>query len=164
VGGLIVDMRRRGNRVTLVLDDRTGRLEVTLFDETYQQCRHVVAKDAIVVVEGGLRFDDFIDDWRVTAKRVVDLDRAMQDRGRRLLIRWKGQGNGHFVDDLQRALEPHREGECSVAVVYRREDAAARILLGPGWRIRPSVDLLHRLGSLVGPENVRIEYAIPLEP
>jgi len=163
VGGLIVDMRRRGNRVTLVLDDRSGRLEVTLFDETYQQCRHVVAKDAIVLVEGGLRFDDFIDDWRVTAKRVVDLDRAMQERARRLLIRWGGQGNGEFVGDLQRALEPFRQGDCAVAVFYRREDAAARIQLGPGWKIRPSVDLLHRLGSLVGPENVRIEYAIPLD-
>ena len=163
VGGLIVDMRRRGNRVTLVLDDRSGRLEVTLFDETYQQCRHVVAKDTIVVVEGGLRYDDFIDDWRVTAKRVIDLDRAMQDRARRLLIRCRGQGNGAFIGELQRTLEPHRQGECQVAVVYRRDDAMARIQLGPGWRVRPSVDLLQRLGSLVGPDNVRIEYAIPLD-
>ena len=87
----------------------------------------------------------------------------MQERARRLLIRWGGQGNGEFVGDLQRALEPFREGDCAVAVFYRREDAAARIQLGPRWKIRPSVDLLHRLGSLVGPENVRIEYAVPLE-
>ncbi|MEJ2522033.1 MAG: DNA polymerase III subunit alpha, partial [Gammaproteobacteria bacterium] len=84
VGGLIVDMRRRGNRVTLVLDDRSGRMEVTLFDEVYQQSRHVVAKDAIVIVEGGLKFDDYLDDWRITAKRITDLDQAMADRARKL--------------------------------------------------------------------------------
>ncbi|MEJ2523160.1 MAG: hypothetical protein P8080_09830, partial [Gammaproteobacteria bacterium] len=60
-------------------------------------------------------------------------------------------------------LEPHLRGGCAVDVIYRREDAMARIHLGDAWRIRPSVDLLQRLGGLVGPENVRIEYAVPLD-
>jgi DNA polymerase-3 subunit alpha len=159
VGGLIVDMRRRGNRITLVLDDRSGRLEVTLFDETYQQCRHVVAKDAIVVAEGSLRFDDFIDGWRLTAKRVVDLDAAMEERARRLLLRCDNPGTATFVAELQHALEPFRGGRCPVLVVYRGHAAAARLQLGEQWRIRPSLELLHRLGSLVGPDNVRVEYS-----
>jgi DNA polymerase-3 subunit alpha len=163
VGGLIVDIRRRGNRVTLVLDDRSGRIEVTLFDEAFQQCRHIVARDAIVIVEGSLRFDDFIDDWRVTARRVIDLDRAMEERARRLLIRCQCYTDNGFVVELQKALEPSRSGQCPVAVVYRRPDAAASIQLGERWRIRPSIALLHRLGSLVGADNVRMEYGAPPE-
>jgi DNA polymerase III subunit alpha len=158
VGGLIVDMRRRGNRITLVLDDRSGRLEVTLFEETYQQCRHVVAKDAIVVAEGNLRFDDFIDDWRLTAKRVLGLDAAMQERARRLLLRCDRPDAAAFVTELQHALEPFRGGRCPVMMVYRGPAAAARLELGERWRIQPSLELLHRLGGLVGPENVRMEY------
>jgi DNA polymerase III subunit alpha len=161
VGGLVVDMRRRGNRVTLVLDDRSGRLEVTMFEETYQQCRHVVAKDAIVIAEGNLRFDDFIDDWRLTAKRVVDLDTAMGERGRRLLLRCEDPGAGGFVAELQRTLEPFRGGRCPILMVYRGPSAAARLQLGEQWRIRPSLELLHRLGGLVGAANVRIEYGPP---
>ena len=162
VGGLIVDMRRRGNRITLVLDDRSGRLEVTMFEETYQQCRHVVAKDAIVVAEGKLRFDDFIDDWRLTAKRVVDLDGAMAERARRLLLRCEGAGDTGFVAELQHVLEPFRGGRCPVTMVYRGRSAAARLQLGEQWCVRPSVELLHRLGGLVGAGNVRLEYGAEL--
>jgi DNA polymerase-3 subunit alpha len=33
VAGLIMDIRKRGNRVTVVLDDDSGRLEVSLFSD-----------------------------------------------------------------------------------------------------------------------------------
>ena len=153
-------MRRRGNRITLVLDDRSGRLEITLFEETYQQCRHVVAKDAIVIAEGNLRFDDFIDDWRLTAKRVVDLDTAMTERGRRLMLRCERPTPG-FVTELQHALEPFRGGGCPVTLVYRGEQAMARVQLGEQWRVRPGLELLHRVGGLLGPDNVRMLYGEP---
>ncbi len=39
VAGLVHEMRRRGPRMTLVLDDRSGRIEVSLFDDVYQQYR-----------------------------------------------------------------------------------------------------------------------------
>jgi DNA polymerase III subunit alpha len=150
VGGLIVDMRRRGNRITLVLDDRSGRLEVTLFEETYQQCRHVVAKDAIVIAEGNLRFDDFIDDWRLTAKRVVVSMRPWRSaRGACCCAATAGQ----------QAPSWHGAAACARAVPRRalpgpdglpRRGGGGRLQLGEQWRIRPSLELLHRLGSLVG--------------
>ena len=59
---------------SFILDDRSGRLEVTMFEDVYQQFRSLVSKDAILVVEGGLRWDDFIDDWRLSAE---------EDHGRR---------------------------------------------------------------------------------
>ena len=43
----------------------------------------LIAKDAILVVDGGLRWDDFIDDWRLTAKRIIDLDQAREQYARR---------------------------------------------------------------------------------
>jgi hypothetical protein len=43
-------------------------------------------------------------------------------------------------------------------MVYRGASAAARLQLGERWRVRPSLELLHRLGGLIGPENVRMEY------
>ena len=69
VAGLIMDIRKRGNRVTVVLDDDSGRLEVSLFSEAFQAFRHLLSKDEIVVVTGSLRFDDFIGGWQVNARR-----------------------------------------------------------------------------------------------
>ncbi|HEX9138370.1 MAG TPA: DNA polymerase III subunit alpha, partial [Steroidobacteraceae bacterium] len=58
VAGLILEIRRRGMRTSFVLDDRSGRIEVTLNDEVLQRCRELIVKDALVHVEGALRFDD----------------------------------------------------------------------------------------------------------
>ena len=69
-------MRRRGSRMTLVLDDRSARIEVSLFDDVWQQHRAVIVRDAILVVEGQLRYDEFIDDWRINAKKLTTARRA----------------------------------------------------------------------------------------
>jgi DNA polymerase-3 subunit alpha len=159
VAGLVLQMRRRGNRVSLVLDDRTGRMEVTLFDDVYQSCRNVVATDAVLVVEGTLRYDDFIGDWRVTARRVIDIDQAREEHASRLLICWNANGEeSDFVDRLRGALQPFRQGRCPVSVMYRGVGAHARIALGDEWQVRPTRELLQRLGKLVGGDNVRLVF------
>ena len=39
VAGLVLEIRKRGGRTSFVLDDRSGRLEVTMFEDVYQQYR-----------------------------------------------------------------------------------------------------------------------------
>ena len=39
LAGVVMDVRKRGNRVSIVLDDDTERIEVTLFEEVYAQCQ-----------------------------------------------------------------------------------------------------------------------------
>jgi len=159
VAGLVHELRRRGNRVTLVLDDDTARVEVTVFDELYQRCRHMLARDAILVVTGSLRFDDFIDDWRVTAQEIVDIDEAREQHARRLVIDWPSAGGGlQFIHALRETLLPFRQGTCGVWVNYRGPGARARLSLGKDWRVRPARELIDRLAGLVGGTGVRLVY------
>ncbi len=44
VGGLVDEVKKRGPRFIVTLDDGTGRLEVTLFEDVYQKYRDVIAK------------------------------------------------------------------------------------------------------------------------
>ena len=73
-----------------MLDDDTERIEVTLFDETFAQFKHLIAKHAVLIVEGQLRYDDFLNGWRVTAKRVRSADEVIEEQARRLTIPWHG--------------------------------------------------------------------------
>ena len=82
VAGLIDEIRKRGTRVSVSLDDRSGRIEVTLFDEVFQRHRDLIVKDALVLVEGLLRFDEFSDGWRMAARRITDLDEALAAQAR----------------------------------------------------------------------------------
>ena len=65
----MLEIRRRPNRVTLILDDRERGSRSSLYEETFQQYRDIIVKDAILIVEGSLRFDDFIEAWRCRRRR-----------------------------------------------------------------------------------------------
>ena len=160
VAGLIMDIRKRGNRVTVVLDDGSGRLEVSLFSEAFQEFRHVLNKDEIVVVSGALRFDDFMGAWQVNAKSIVHIDRVIESKARGLVLRLAPNGQGQAIlHRLHDVLLPYREGKCDVAVQYVGSDAAARINLGPEWTVRPSRELRDKLVELLGQNAVRLLYA-----
>jgi DNA polymerase-3 subunit alpha len=162
VAGLVLEIRKRGGRTSFILDDRSGRLEVTMFEDVYQQYRALVAKDAILVVEGGLRWDDFIDDWRLSAKKIMDVDQAREQFARNLVLRWPAAKNGDarkLITQIEQALRPSQGGKCNVAVRYANGDAATILQFGEQWRVRPSRELIERLGSLVGRDAVELYYA-----
>ncbi len=164
VAGLVLEIRKRGGRTSFILDDRSGRLEVTMFEDVYQQFRSLVSKDAILVVEGGLRWDDFIDDWRLSAKKIMDVDQAREQYARNLVLRWpaakaRNGDAGKLVAALEQALKPSQGGRCNVAIRYATGDAAAILQLGEQWKVRPSRELIERLGSLMGREGVELYYA-----
>ena len=46
-------------------------MEVSLFSEAFQEFRHLLVKDEIVVVSGPLRYDDFIGAWSLNVKNGV---------------------------------------------------------------------------------------------
>ena len=160
VAGLIVDVRKRGNRVSVMLDDDTGRMEVSLFSEAFQEFRHLLVKDEIVVVTGALRYDDFLGAWAVNVRTVLHIDRVIESRARGMLLRVAPNGHGEaLLTRLHDVLLPHREGNCEVAVQYYGDSAAARLNLGPEWAVRPSRDLRDKLAELLGANNVRLVYA-----
>jgi DNA polymerase-3 subunit alpha len=160
VAGLIMDIRKRGNRVTVVLDDDSGRLEASLFSESFQQFRHLLSKDEIVVVTGSLRYDDFIGAWQVNAAEVRHIDRVIESRAKSMILSLAPNGQGpRLLNQLHDVLLPYREGSCDVAVQYVGADARARLKLGPEWTVRPSRELRDKLTELLGANSVRLLYA-----
>ena len=166
VAGLVLEIRKHGGRTSFVLDDRSGRMEVTLFDEVFERYRSLVARDAILVVDGNLRWDDFSEGWRLTAKRILDLDQAREQYARRLVLSWPGNCNGdsrQLISAIEQALGPSRGGQCSVAVSFARDDASATLQFGEEWCVRPTRDLVERLAQIVGRQGVKLFYAPRLD-
>jgi DNA polymerase-3 subunit alpha len=160
VAGLIVDVRRRGNRVSIVLDDDSARMEISLFSEAFQEFSHLLVKDEIVVVSGGLRYDDFIGSWTVNAKNVLHIDRVIESRAKSMVLNLMPNGQGEqMLVKLHDLLLPFRQGNCDVSVRYVGDSAAARLSLGPEWAVRPSRELRDKLTELLGNNNVRLFYA-----
>ena len=161
VAGLIVDIRKRGNRVSVILDDDTARMEVSLFSEASQEFRHLLVKDEIVIVTGDLRYDDFIGSWTVNVKNILQIDRVIESQAKSLVLSIEPDSQGDdLLVKLHDALLPFREGSCDVSVRYIGDNAAARLSLGSEWSVRPSRELRDKLTDLLGNNNVRLLYAL----
>jgi len=161
VAGLIDEVKKRGPRVILTLDDRTGRIEAMLFEETWQKHRDLIAKDALVVVEGLLRFDEFSDAWRLAARRVTELDKLREQEARRLVIRCTHGDVGRLCERLAVILAPWRPGPCPITVEYSGRCASGALNLGEEWTVRASRELLEQLEGLLGRDAVQVLYAAP---
>ncbi|HVN44959.1 MAG TPA: DNA polymerase III subunit alpha [Steroidobacteraceae bacterium] len=164
VAGLIDEVKKRGSRVILTLDDRTGRIEAMLFEETWQKHRDLIAKDALVLVEGLLRFDEFSDAWRLAVRRVNELDRLREQEARRLVMRCGPGDLARLCERLESILAPWRPGPCPITVEYAGGSAAGALNLGGEWTVRASRELLEQLEGLLGADAVQVLYAPPPPP
>ena len=161
VAGLIDEVKKRGPRVILSLDDRTGRLEVTLFEDVYQRYRELVAKDALVLVEGMLRFDEFSDAWRLAARRITELDKMREQQARRIVLRWPAQSAPALLTRLEEALRPWCGGSCPITIEYTGSGASGALTLGAEWSVRAGRELLEKLEGLMGRGAVEVVYHLP---
>ena len=155
--GLILEIRRRGTRVNFVLDDRSGRIEVTLSEETHQRHRELVVKDALVLVEGSLRFDEFSDAWRIQARSLQSLAAVRERQARRILIDWPQDGDTReLLDVLGEQLRSALGGECAVVLRLTALDVQGTLTLGDAWKVHARAGLIEQLERRFG--VVRVAY------
>ena len=163
VAGLIDEVRKRGPRIILTLDDGTGRLEASLFEEAYQQQRDLIVKDALVLAEGLLRFDDFSDAWRVNARRLTDLAKVLERQARRIVLKWPAAAdNASLQRRLEELLERFRPGSCPITVEYGARGASGLLDFASEWSVQPSAELREALEELLGGGAVAVRYAAPV--
>jgi DNA polymerase-3 subunit alpha len=165
LAGYIHEVRRRANRTSIVLDDRSGRIEVTFFDEVLQKYRELIVKDALVLIEGKLRFDEQGNAWRLAANRVTELNRAREQQATRIVLLWPetaGADSSLLVQRLMDVLASYRGGPCAIGIRYRGEQGSCALELGAEWRVRADPALLESLEQVVGREGVRVVYGAPV--
>ncbi|NBC49312.1 MAG: DNA polymerase III subunit alpha [Gammaproteobacteria bacterium] len=161
LAGLIMAIRAnksaRGRMATVTLDDRTGRIDVTVFPELFDQVRHLLVPDAIIVVTGSLRPDNFTNGWSLTASEVRTLAEARVKLADHLALRLDlteppAHARGaELIGALADELEAHRlDNGLKVRLEYRRPGASAICRLGAAWRVDPTEVLLKRLRQLLG--------------
>lgn len=162
--GLVLSARvmvtKRGNRIGVcTLDDRSGRLDVMLFTDALEKYQHLLEKDRILIAQGQVSFDDFNGGLKMTARELMDISEAREKYARGLAISLTDrQIDDQLLNRLRLSLEPHRSGTIPVHLYYQRQDACARLRFGATWRVTPTDRLLNDLRTLVGNEQVELEF------
>lgn len=151
---------QRGTMAILQLDDRSARIEVTVYSEAYNAHRELLVKDSIVIVEGRLAQDDFSGGLVMRAKEVRSLLDARQNYASELRIDVsEDMLCDNFSDRLESMLSGAAGGTCPVSLVYRQKHNLARVQLGKRWQVIPSDELIQSLRDCVGNERVSLQYS-----
>ncbi|MGH1471461.1 MAG: DNA polymerase III subunit alpha [Cellvibrionaceae bacterium] len=180
--GMLVSLRvmktKRGdNMAILSLDDRTGRIDITLFSDAYNEHREKLVKDSLLMIEGGVSNDDYSGGLKMRADNIYSLDDARQNLARGLCLSVNQDLlPNNFAEQLQQALLPYRQirqqpesdsaegGEavkrsgCSVRIDFQKSDAKGQLYLGSDWQIKPADELIQRLKEAYGREKVKLVY------
>jgi len=164
VAGLVVAQRtmktRTGSTMCFItLDDRSARIEATLFSEAFFENRELLQSDQVIIVEGSVSHDDYSGQLKMRVNSVMDVASARRQfsQGLRLELGADQLQNG-LLDKLDSTLRPFRGEGSPVWIDYRSEQATTRIELGQNWRVQPSDDLLLELKYLVGDQSVELVY------
>ena len=111
IAGLVTAMRRRGDSQAFVqIEDGRGRIECAFFSEAFQEYAPLLTRDRILIVEGGLREDEFSGGFSLRARRCWDFQQVCPElaRGMRLRLDLRDPGGLDRVEQLLEARRPGR--------------------------------------------------------
>ena len=158
VAGMVAAVRKRGDSDAFVrIEDGSGSIEVSFFGELYQQVAPLLTREQILIVEGGLRIDDFSGGgFQVRARSAISLADACRRHARLLQLKLNGV-DADFIPQLRQALAGYRGGRASVTLHgYHNRTAQADLELGEDWRVDAIPDLLRSVRALPGVQAARL--------
>ena len=156
VVGIRTQMTRRGKMLFVQIDDGTGMIEVSVFNELFEAERDKNVTDEVLVIEGKVRYDEFSGGNAVVAERLMTLGEARARFARHLLLKMNGNSDAAKLKSL---LTPFAPGPAPVRIRYRNAVAECEMVLGEAVRVRLDDALLEALNGWLQPENVEIVYA-----
>jgi DNA polymerase III subunit alpha len=165
IAGQVVQLRQTkskqsGERLAFItLDDKTGRIEVSVFGDTYRQYGELLQQDVVLIIRGSVRRRPQGDGEMVisvSADEIMDIRRAREQFARRLLVTVPVQDE--LPAQLRQLLNPYRGGNCPVTLQLAHPLGRGQMVLGDDWKVAPEEALLEDLRSRYGSRAVTLQY------
>ncbi|MBP0597666.1 DNA polymerase III subunit alpha [Herbaspirillum sp. LeCh32-8] len=156
ITGVRVQMTQRGKLVICTLDDGTGIIEASIYNEVFEPFKSIIKEDELLVVQGRVSEDRFNGGLRVSVEKVMDLGAARIQYGVRMVVSINKAVDANLLRDT---LSSHRQDQGLPFVMrYLQPDAGCEVVLGDAWRVNPSDSLQSSLVASFGKEAVVVEY------
>ena len=163
VAGLVLGVRTiktsRGVMGVITIDDRSARMDISVFSEQFAACRNTITKGVIAVISGVLSEDEYTGGLKMRAKTVKTLSETRQEALKGLSIRLPAKATTlGTIDTLGELIKPYINGHCKIKINYSGLGAQGLIALADEWAIHPEDELLHQLKDHFGSDNLTLEY------
>lgn len=163
LGGVIVGVRilqtKRGDRMGfLTVEDQTGRVEIAVFPEIFNENKEILVKDQILMIEGEVSLDEYSGGYRIGCKRIFSIHQIRKLYAKQLLIYVEDSIEPTFLTSLSEAIKPFAGGKCPLMIEYRNQSSLAKIPLGDKWKVELAEPLFEALDQLIGNTGYTVEY------
>jgi DNA polymerase-3 subunit alpha len=191
LAGVVVDSRaqmtRRGMMRVVELDDGSGRMEVTVFNELYESRRSVLKVDEPLIVNAKVDHDEYSGSLRGSAVEILTLAEARlrYAKGVRLTIAANsaaevqaliarlqaglGAGGGQGHDAAGRSTHSagplgftqsgsNTSAGCPIYLSVQITGQRCEVQLGDAWRLNPEPQRLERLRSQLDDVDLEVMY------
>src|SRR5690606_1892475 len=157
VAGQVTGIRKRGeSQAFVVLEDGRGRIECAFFSEAWMEHAPLLAGNRIVIVEGGLREDEFSGGFSLRARRAWDFHDVCQQAARRLSLRLD-LAEPDVLARVDALLAAHRPGPTPLRLdLLLPAGAAGSLDLNGSSAVRVDPDLVGGLRALEGVRAVHV--------
>ena len=156
ITGVRTQMTQRGKILIVALDDKTGVVEVTVYNEVFEQNRNAFKEDEFLLVVGKVSEDRFNGGLRITAEKVFDIAAARIHYGHKLEMDIEC---GISTAKMAEVLSPYRHPDgLPVSLRVKPQGVECILQLGDEWRVAPSDALKHALELNLGAKDVAVEY------
>jgi DNA polymerase-3 subunit alpha len=164
VYGMVIGMRvlknKRGDSFAFItLDDKSGRLELSVWADQFDMYRNILNKDALLVVKGEVSEDSYTGGLKMVAESIQSIYEARCSKVEKLRISVTKAdiGNG-WVNEFHSSLNDYKDGSCPVVLDYAHPTAEGQFTLGKQWLVQPKDELITRLKEQFGSTNVNLDF------
>jgi DNA polymerase-3 subunit alpha len=160
LAGQVIGVRKRGDAQAFVqLEDGRGRIECGFFAEQWNEFAPLLTRDQILVVEGGLREDEFNGGYSLRVSRCWDFTQLCNQQAQRIAFRIdlrQPQAMAQLQDLLTRYA-----GTTPVVLDAITAAGVGRLHLHGEHGLRVDASLPGKLRSLPGVSAVNVTLARP---
>ncbi|ETR95020.1 DNA polymerase III subunit alpha [Acinetobacter lactucae] len=163
--GLVIDVANFPNRVVIVLDDGTARIEVSCNHERFQRFKDIIQVERVVVFEGEIYEREGFERPMGRLTKAFTLNEIRQKRANSIQIKLTEEFmQDTLAKDLQNIILPFcnvdMHQHITLQLLIDQPYAQAELQLGLQWKVAPLDELLAKLRDYFGKDNIYIEYQV----
>ena len=156
---LNVRQGKRGRFAFATLDDSSGRIEVSIWAEIFDNYRSLLRKGQLLVVEGIVDRDEYGDkkSYKIIADKIMTFDQARREYVKNVSIQLDNKFDQDSVIKVIKELAVSDEGN-QVLISYEAEEASAEIELPQDYLIDLKDENIKILKNTFGKDNINLVY------
>ena len=169
VAGMLMHLNvrqgRHGRYAFATLDDSSGRLEVSVWSESFDTYRSILRKGQIIVIEGVVEKDDYSSDkkstsFKMVAEKIYSFDQARKEfiKHIKLSVNAEKTNLDSLTSGLKELASKGLGAGSPIVISYSGDKAKAEIELPKELSINLDDHSLKDLEILCGKDNVELVY------